>query len=111
MTPAPDALTVLIDALDGFADALETGRADAVLAAEEVLAAAVSGIRTADLTLVSRNPDTRVRIDEARHKLLRCRAMGAAASGLTAVMGMPAYGRRGAHAVPRLTDATMASRV
>ncbi len=111
MTPAPDALTVLIDALDGFAGALETGRADAVLTAEEALAAAVSAIRATDLTLLSRNPDTRVRVDEARHKLLRCRAMGAAASGLTAVMGMPAYGRRGAHAIPLPADATMVSRV
>lgn len=102
---------MLIGALDGFAGALETGRADAVLAAEEVLAAAVSSIRTADLTLLSRHPDTRIRVDEARHKLLQCRAMGAAASGLTAVMGMPAYGRRGVHAVPLTTEATLASRV
>src|SRR5688572_8677544 len=59
VTPAPDALTVLIEALDRFAGALETGRADAVLAAEELLAAAVSGVRTADLALISRNPQTR----------------------------------------------------
>jgi hypothetical protein len=32
VTPAPDAFTVLIAALEGLADALETGRGDAVLA-------------------------------------------------------------------------------
>jgi hypothetical protein len=111
VTPAPDALTVLIEALDGFARALETGRADAVLAAQELLAAAVSGIRTADLTLVSRNPDTRGRLEEAHHKLARCRAMGAAASGLSMLMGQPAYGPKGLHPVVPVPAATMASRV
>jgi hypothetical protein len=111
VTPAPDALTVLIEALDGFAVALETGRADAVLAAEELLAAAVSGIRTADLTLISRNPQTRGRIDEAHAKLTRCRAMGAAAAGLMAVMGAPVYGPRGLRPLAATTAATVASRV
>jgi hypothetical protein len=111
VTPAPDALTVLIEALDGFARALETGRADAVLAAEELLAAAVSGIRTADLTLISRNPHTRGRIDEARNKLAGCRAMGAAASGLIAVMGTPVYGPRGRQADPAAPSAMLASRL
>ena len=111
MTPAPDALTVLIEALDGFGAALETGRAEAVLAAEERLAAAVSGIRTADLALVSRDSRTRGRIEEARHKLTRCRAMGAAASGLSMLMGMPAYGPKGLQPVAPVSAATMASRV
>jgi hypothetical protein len=111
VTPAPDALTVLIEALDGFAAALETGRADTVLAAEELLAAAVSGIRTADLALICRNPQTRGRLDEARHKLTRCRAMGAAASGLMAVMGTPVYGPRGLHPLATTPAPTLASRV
>jgi hypothetical protein len=103
VTPAPDALTVLIDALDGFVGALETGRADAVLAAEELLAAAVSAICTADLTLISRNPQTRGRLEEARQKLSRCRAMGATALGLTAIMGTPTYSPR------RISSAAVAS--
>lgn len=111
MTPAPDALTVLIDALDGFVGALETGRADAVLTAEERLASAVSGICTADLTLISRNPQTRGRLDEARQKLTRCRAMGAAALGLTAIMGAPTYSPRGVQSAPAASGATLESRV
>ena len=110
MTPAPDALTVLIEALDSFAGALETGRADAVLAAEERLAAAVSGIRTADLAPISRNPLTRGRIDEAHFKLTRCRAMGAAASGLMALMSTPAYGPRGLQPGVGTPAATVVSR-
>ena len=114
MTPSPDALTVLIESLDGFAAALESGRADAVLLAEETLASAVSGMQTADLTMISRNPDTRGRTDEARHKLSRCRAMGAAASGLVIAMGVSDYGRHGrpsmTPAVVATTPAMMASR-
>jgi hypothetical protein len=111
VTTAPDALTVLIEALDTFAGALETGRADVVLAAGESLAAAVSGIRTADLALLSRHPHTRARVDEARQKLTRCRALGAAASGMTALVGMPGYGPRGRQATPVPPAATVASRV
>lgn len=110
MTPPPDALTVLLEALDGFASALETGRAEAVLAAEELLAAAVSGLRTTDLAPISRNPLTRGRIDEAHGKLARCRAMGAAASGLVAVMSSPAYGPAGRQPGVGSPVATMASR-
>ena len=111
MTPAPDALTVLIEALDGFACALETGRADAVLTAEELLAAAVSGMRTADLTLVSRNPATRGRVEEARLKLTRCKAMGAAASGLSAVVETASYGPRGRQPGASPAAASVGSRV
>ena len=92
---AAEAGPKLIEALDEFAGALATGRADAVLAAEEGLAAAVSQIRTADLTLLSRHPDARRRIDDARFTLSRCPALGAVASGLTALAGVPAYGPRG----------------
>jgi hypothetical protein len=102
---------VLIDALDGFVGALETGRAGAVLAAEELLAAAVSGICTADLTLISRNPQTRGRLEEARQKLTRCRAMGAAALGLTAIMGTPTYSPRGLQSTLPAPAATLESRV
>ena len=84
-----------MDALDGFADVLEGGVADAVLAAEEDLAAAVSDIRSADLVLISRDPQTRWRLEAARHKLARCRALGAAASGLMALAGPAAYARPG----------------
>jgi hypothetical protein len=101
---------VLIEALDGFAGALATGRAEAVLAAEENLAAAVSGIRSADLALISRNPETRWRVDDARHKLARCRALGAAASGLTALVGVPAYGPRGLRTQTAVQAPTVMSR-
>lgn len=112
VTSAPDPLTVLTDALHGFARALETGRADAVLAAEEELAAAVSALRAADLTLLSRQPNTRARIEDARHKLMQCQAMGAASAGLMAAMAVPAYGRRGsARSVPLPAMPTLASRV
>ena len=74
MTPGPDALSALIAALDDLASAVHDGPADALLAAKERLAVTVSGIRPADLVMLSRNPLTRDRLDEARRKLTNCRA-------------------------------------
>jgi hypothetical protein len=74
VTPGPDALSALIGALDDLASAVQEGRPDAFVAAEERLAATVSAICPADLVLISRNPLTRDRLDEARRKLTNCRA-------------------------------------
>jgi hypothetical protein len=110
VTPAPDALTVLVDALDGFAGALESGRADVVLAAEEQLASAVSGLRTADLKTLALDPHTRLRVDDARLNISRCRAMGAASAGLLALGSLPTYGRRGLTSHPDSSAVPVASR-
>lgn len=111
MTLAPDALTVLVDVLDGFADALKSGRADAVLAAEEQLAAAASALRTSDLRALARDPHTRSRLDDARRHITRCRALGASSAELLALGSTPAYGRRGLGSKADTPAASVSSRI
>jgi len=111
VTLAPDALTVLVDVLDGFADALKSGRADAVLTAEEQLAAAASALRISDLRALARDPRTRSRLDDARRHIDRCRVLGAASAELLALGATPAYGRRGFEATAATPAASLTSRV
>lgn len=105
MTTSPDALTGLVAALDDFSRALETGDANAVLAAEETLAAAVSALKTAHLPTLAQQGAVRARIDDIRLAITRCRALGYAASDLAAIMAPPGYGPRGLRR-PAVTYAT-----
>jgi hypothetical protein len=105
VTPAPDALTGLVVALDDFARALETGDAAAVLAAEETLAAAVSALRSANLAPIAQSPSVRARIDDVRLAIGRCKALGYAASDLAAIMAPPGYSPKGLR-LPSVAHAT-----
>lgn len=111
MTTAPDALTVVVEALDGFAAALESGRAEAVLAAEELLAVAASGLRTADLSALADHPGARIRIDEVRLRIARCRAMGQASTDLSTLLAPPTYGPKGIEPLRPPSVATITSRI
>lgn len=95
MTTAPDVLTDLVDALDDFSRALESGDTTPMLAAEERLAAAVSALRSANLAPIAQQPAVRERIDAVRFAIDRCRALGCTASDLAAIMAPPGYGPRG----------------
>lgn len=105
MTTTPDALTVLVDALDHFARALGTGDAATVLAAEESLAAAVSALKAANLASIAQQPSVRARVDEIRLAIGRCRALGYTASDLAAIMASPGYGPKGLR-LPSVAHAT-----
>lgn len=110
MTTAPDPLVRLVAALDEFSRALETGDAAAVLASEEMLATAVSALRSANLASVAQSPAVRARIDDIRLAIGRCKALGYAASDLAAIMAPPGYGPKGLRLPSVAYATTVASR-
>src|SRR5690606_14941006 len=111
VTQAPDVFVALVDALDGFAAALESGRAEAVLAAGEPLAEAATRLRAEDLPALAARSDARHRLDDIRLRLDRCRALGAVSAELLSLMAPPAYGRRGLQAPGLVPPPTLASKV
>ena len=111
MSPVPDVFIALIDALDGFAAALESGRADQVLAAEEPLALAATRLRGADRTALATHPDLGRQIEHIHHRLARCRALGTTPGDLLALMAPATYGPRGLQPVRVAPPAALTSRV
>ena len=92
---SPDVLERLTLALDGLCRSLETGRPDAVLAAEEPLADATAAFRAADLAQLARRPDIRMAMTQIRLAMDRCRTLGATAAGLAELLTPGGYGPRG----------------
>jgi hypothetical protein len=93
-------LTALIDVLADLATALETGRAEQVLAMEERIAAVIADARA---TVLAAAPGT-VRVDEVvdvvavvRDQMTRCRRLGSTVPALMSVMypGQIGYGPAG----------------
>jgi len=93
-------LTALSDVLADLATALETGRAEQVLAMEERVAAVIAEARA---TVLSAAPGT-VRVDElvdvvavVRDQMTRCRRLGSTVPALMSVMypGQIGYGPAG----------------
>jgi hypothetical protein len=93
-------LTTLAEVLADLASALETGRADQVLALEERVAAVVSDARA---TVLAATPTTVRREDVmdlvavVRDQMTRCRRLGATVPALMSVMypGQIGYGPAG----------------
>lgn len=99
--PVAEVAAGLRAALDRLAGAMAAGDADAVLAAEPVLQAALAhhAASTATLNAVERDL-VRQHLLSARAALARCRALGAgralvAAATLEALGRAPSYGRQG----------------
>ncbi len=96
MTTVPEALASLETALNGLLAALESGRADVVLAAEEPLAAAVR-----QLVETAGQPDfdrARVRtvLERVRLALARAQLLGAASAHyIQVVVPNASYGAQG----------------
>jgi len=99
MTTAPDSLQQLQTALDGLASALESGRADDVLAAETPLAAAVAALAATDLRALAAVSDPATLaagVDTLRTSLFRCVRLGRTSAGLLdCLIPRAAYGRGG----------------
>jgi hypothetical protein len=99
MTTAPDSHHQLQAALDGLASALESGRADDVLAAETPLAAAVAALTATDLRALAAETDSATLmagVDAIRTSLFRCVRLGRTSAGLLdCLIPRAAYGRGG----------------
>jgi hypothetical protein len=99
-----DAINKVHAALTGLANALETGDADRVLAAEQPLAEATTALETVDRARLTDEVHLRARLLEARLALERCRALGdASAEMLNVLHPNSGYERTGGHR--RLRDA------
>jgi hypothetical protein len=95
MTTVPEALAALDHALTNLMTALESGRPDAVLAAEEPLAVAVRELVAAGPAGVDR-AEVRARLRDVRMTLARVQLLGAAsASFIQAVVPNASYGAQG----------------
>ena len=110
MTTAPDTLRRLVDVLDDFSRALETGDADVVLAAEEQVADTVSALRGVNLAHLAQQPSVRTSVRDVRLAIERCRRLGRAASDLTALLTPTSYGPRGLRLPAATHGSTVASR-
>lgn len=110
MSTEPDVLTRLTLALEGLAAALESGNADAVLAAEAPLGTAVSALKLVPPAEVIGHADARTRILNTRLALARCRTLGHAASRLTAIVTSTGYGPSGRHQSQPPVATTMTTR-
>ena len=106
----PSAIRQLQTALDQLASALESGRPEAVLAAELPLASAVGDLSTVDKHVLASDPDAPVALLELRLSVARCRAMGRASADLGALLfGHAAYSPTGARPVLPGRASTVAS--
>lgn len=106
-----DAVTRLQAALDSLAAALAAGEPDAVLAAEEPVAAAVSSLTAFRRRDADRAPGLAEALARVRAAMQRCEALGESAAQLSlAVFGTSTYDRRGLQlvggAARRVTSAT-----
>lgn len=95
VTPRSDALDRLTVALDELAVSLESGRPDAVLAAEAPVATAVHALTATDLNALARRPDLRAAVMNVRLAMARCHALGAAAAAVAGVFVPADYGASG----------------
>jgi hypothetical protein len=98
VTRAFDALDRLTLALDELARSLESGRPDAVLAAEAPLAAAAGALSTADLDALAARPDVRAAVMNVRLAMQRCQTLGANAADIAAAIIPAGYGATGQRA-------------
>lgn len=98
MTHASDVLDRLTLALDALARGLESGRPDAVLAAEAPLAAAVGALSTADLASLAARPDVRAAVMNVRLAVQRCQTLGDNAADIAAALIPAGYGATGQRA-------------
>jgi hypothetical protein len=106
----PDLLKRLTVALDGLAAAMESGDPTAVLGAEAPVATAVSALRLARLSDLSKDPTVRQAILEARLALARCRTLGHASARLTAIVTSGGYGPSGRHRTDLVPVPTVTAR-
>jgi hypothetical protein len=93
----PDPLVRLQTALDALTNALESGRADAVLAVEPAIAEAVREVeRAAPSMSVHDRAEVRRQILKLRLTVFHCAAIGQAVGDLaTAMQPAQSYGRQG----------------
>jgi hypothetical protein len=98
VTRASDALDRLTLALDGLARGLESGRPDAVLAAEAPLASAVGAFSRADLESLAARPDVRAAVMNVRLAMRRCQTLGANAADIATALIPADYGATGQRA-------------
>jgi hypothetical protein len=105
-----DLLDRLTVALDGLAASLETGQPDAVLAAEAPVASAVHALSTTDLHDLSRRPDLRAAVLNARLAMARCCMLGASAAAVTQAIVPADYGATGRRRQLSLPASTVTTR-
>ncbi len=110
MTAPPDALAAVEIALDRLSAAMATGRPDAVLAAEEPLAAAIRRLVTCPRPTSADRARVHDGVRAVRVALMKCRLLGRASAALEQALALhPAYTATGSRARTSI-PATLESR-